>query len=67
MSGLLRVRSRRGAYALLVALTVVWGLNWVAMKLARSPLPDLGQDPQVVIVLGERGQGRRATARAACC
>jgi len=32
--GLLRVRSRRGAYVLLVALTVVWGLNWIAMKLA---------------------------------
>jgi len=31
---LLRVRSRRGAYMLLVGLTVLWGLNWIAMKLA---------------------------------
>jgi drug/metabolite transporter (DMT)-like permease len=33
-AGLLRVRSRRGAYVLLVVLTLVWGLNWIAMKLA---------------------------------
>ena len=32
--GFLRVRSRRGAYVLLVALTIAWGLNWIAMKLA---------------------------------
>jgi len=31
---LLFVRSRRGAYVMLVALTVLWGLNWIAMKLA---------------------------------
>jgi len=36
MSTLLRVRSRRGAYALLAALTLVWGCNWTAMKLALS-------------------------------
>ena len=34
MPGLLRVRSRRGAYAALVVLTAVWGSNWIAMKLA---------------------------------
>jgi len=31
---LLRVRSRRGAYGLMVALALVWGANWIAMKLA---------------------------------
>ena len=30
----LRVRSRRGAYAALAVLTVVWGSNWVVMKFA---------------------------------
>ena len=34
MTALLRVGSRRGAYALLAILTLVWGLNWIAMKLA---------------------------------
>jgi drug/metabolite transporter (DMT)-like permease len=29
-----RVRTRRGAYGLLALLTLVWGLNWIAMKLA---------------------------------
>src|SRR3954468_2956623 len=28
------VHSRRGAYVALVALTFVWGLNWIAMKFA---------------------------------
>lgn len=28
------IRSRRGAYVALVVLTVVWGFNWVALKLA---------------------------------
>ena len=28
------VRTRRGAYAALVALTVIWGANWTAMKMA---------------------------------
>jgi drug/metabolite transporter (DMT)-like permease len=31
---LLRVRSRRGAYGMLVALAFVWGANWIVMKLA---------------------------------
>jgi drug/metabolite transporter (DMT)-like permease len=31
---LLRVRTRRGAYGLLALLTLVWGLNWIAMKFA---------------------------------
>jgi drug/metabolite transporter (DMT)-like permease len=30
----LSVRSRRGAYVALVALTAIWGSNWIAMKLA---------------------------------
>ncbi|MDQ6922572.1 MAG: DMT family transporter [Pseudomonadota bacterium] len=30
----LAIRSRRGAYVALVVLTVVWGFNWVALKLA---------------------------------
>lgn len=30
------VRTRRGAYAALVVLTLIWGLNWIAMKLALS-------------------------------
>lgn len=34
MTPFLRVGSRRGAYALLALLTLVWGLNWIAMKLA---------------------------------
>jgi drug/metabolite transporter (DMT)-like permease len=37
MSAILRyvsVRSRRGAYIALAVLTVLWGTNWVAMKLA---------------------------------
>jgi drug/metabolite transporter (DMT)-like permease len=34
MSTLFGVRSRRGAYVLLAALTLVWGCNWAAMKLA---------------------------------
>ena len=34
MRPLVRVRSRRGAYALLAVLTLVWGLNWIVMKLA---------------------------------
>jgi drug/metabolite transporter (DMT)-like permease len=28
------IRSRRGAYVALVALTLIWGFNWVALKLA---------------------------------
>ncbi|HSV19910.1 MAG TPA: DMT family transporter [Casimicrobiaceae bacterium] len=31
---LLRVRTRRGAYGLLALLTLIWGLNWIAMKFA---------------------------------
>jgi drug/metabolite transporter (DMT)-like permease len=31
---LLRVHSRRGAYGMLVALALVWGANWIVMKLA---------------------------------
>lgn len=34
MSAFLGVGSRRGAYAALGALTLVWGANWVVMKLA---------------------------------
>jgi len=30
----LSVRSRRGAYVALAALTAIWGSNWIAMKLA---------------------------------
>ena len=30
----LRVKSRRGAYAALAGLTLVWGFNWIAMKAA---------------------------------
>jgi drug/metabolite transporter (DMT)-like permease len=30
----LLVRSRRGAYVALVALTLIWGLNWIALKFA---------------------------------
>jgi drug/metabolite transporter (DMT)-like permease len=30
------VHTRRGAYAALVVLTLIWGLNWIAMKLALS-------------------------------
>jgi len=30
----MHMRTRRGAYAALVALTLVWGLNWVVMKFA---------------------------------
>jgi drug/metabolite transporter (DMT)-like permease len=30
----LRVRSRRGAYLMLLALALVWGANWIVMKLA---------------------------------
>jgi len=28
------IRSRRGAYVALVVLTLIWGFNWIAMKLA---------------------------------
>ena len=28
------IRSRRGAYFALVVLTLIWGFNWVALKLA---------------------------------
>ena len=34
MSALFRVQTRRGAYITLVALTVIWGSNWIVMKLA---------------------------------
>jgi drug/metabolite transporter (DMT)-like permease len=34
MTALVRVGSRRGAYALLALLTLVWGFNWIVMKLA---------------------------------
>lgn len=34
MRALLGIGSRRGAYVALVALTVLWGANWVMMKLA---------------------------------
>ena len=30
--GLLDADSRRGAYGALVALTLIWGMNWIAMK-----------------------------------
>ncbi len=30
--GLFAVHSRRGAYVALVALTLIWGMNWIAMK-----------------------------------
>ena len=30
----LAIRSRRGAYVALVALTLIWGFNWVVLKLA---------------------------------
>jgi drug/metabolite transporter (DMT)-like permease len=30
----LLVRTRRGAYVALVALTLIWGLNWIALKFA---------------------------------
>jgi drug/metabolite transporter (DMT)-like permease len=30
--GLFAVGSRRGAYGALVALTLIWGMNWIAMK-----------------------------------
>lgn len=42
MTAFLGVGSRRGAYAALVALTTVWGANWVMMKLALQ-----GADPVV--------------------
>ncbi|MFO1302604.1 MAG: DMT family transporter [Burkholderiales bacterium] len=32
--GLPVVRTRRGAYAALAALTLIWGFNWIVMKLA---------------------------------
>ena len=28
--------TRRGAYVALVVLTLIWGFNWIAMKLALS-------------------------------
>jgi drug/metabolite transporter (DMT)-like permease len=28
------IRSRRGAYVALVVLTLIWGFNWAALKLA---------------------------------
>src|SRR5688572_4509233 len=34
MGSALGVHSRRGAYAALVLLTFLWGINWVMMKLA---------------------------------
>ena len=34
MTALVRVGSRRGAYALLAVLTLAWGFNWIVMKLA---------------------------------
>jgi drug/metabolite transporter (DMT)-like permease len=34
MSAALRVRTRKGAHAALVFLTLIWGSNWIAMKLA---------------------------------
>jgi drug/metabolite transporter (DMT)-like permease len=34
MPGLPGLHSRRGAYAALVVLTLIWGTNWVAMKFA---------------------------------
>ncbi|HET9763285.1 MAG TPA: EamA family transporter, partial [Casimicrobiaceae bacterium] len=30
--GALSIRSRRGAYVALAALTLIWGMNWMAMK-----------------------------------
>ena len=30
----LLVRTRRGAYVALVVLTLIWGLNWIALKFA---------------------------------
>jgi drug/metabolite transporter (DMT)-like permease len=34
MDGRLVVRTRRGAYVALVLLTMIWGLNWIALKFA---------------------------------
>ena len=34
MTSVLGVRNRRGAYAALAVLTLIWGSNWVVMKLA---------------------------------
>jgi drug/metabolite transporter (DMT)-like permease len=34
LNALFSVRSRRAAYALLAVLTLIWGLNWIAMKAA---------------------------------
>lgn len=45
MHGRLLVHSRRGAYAALVFLTLIWGSNWIAMKFAL-----LAADPIVLNV-----------------
>jgi len=49
-----RIETRRGAYVALVALTLVWGANWVVMKLALEnahPVPFTAQRVWLAVVI----------------
>jgi drug/metabolite transporter (DMT)-like permease len=49
-----RIETRRGAYAALAALTLVWGANWIVMKLALTnahPVPFTAQRVWLAIVV----------------
>ena len=50
----MRIETRRGAYVALVALTLVWGANWVVMKLALEnahPVPFTAQRVWLAVVI----------------
>ena len=50
----MRIETRRGAYVALVALTLVWGANWVVMKLALEnahPVPFTAQRVWLAVVV----------------
>jgi drug/metabolite transporter (DMT)-like permease len=46
----LAIRSRRGAYVALVALTLIWGFNWIAMKLAMQHADPVVFNTQRILV-----------------
>jgi drug/metabolite transporter (DMT)-like permease len=46
----LAIRSRRGAYIALVVLTLIWGFNWVALKLAMQHADPVVFNTQRILV-----------------
>ena len=46
----LAIRSRRGAYVALVVLTLIWGFNWVALKLAMQHADPVVFNTQRILV-----------------